>query len=43
MDDLRVLVLPFESIMAGVWLILQIHEYCEFLWYIMLLMYESHY
>uniref|UniRef100_A0A8C1YHL1 Ig-like domain-containing protein n=1 Tax=Cyprinus carpio TaxID=7962 RepID=A0A8C1YHL1_CYPCA len=26
-DDLRVLVLPFESIMAGVWLILQICEY----------------
>ncbi|XP_051945461.1 uncharacterized protein LOC127617537 [Xyrauchen texanus] len=26
-DDLRVIVLPFESIMAGVWLILQIHAY----------------
>ncbi|XP_016329381.1 uncharacterized protein LOC107678576 [Sinocyclocheilus anshuiensis] len=26
-DDLRVIVLPFESIMSGVWLVLQIHAY----------------
>lgn len=31
-DDLRVLVLPFESIMAGVWLILQICEYWVTKW-----------
>ncbi|XP_067278299.1 uncharacterized protein [Pseudorasbora parva] len=26
-DDLRVIVLPFESLMSGVWLVLQIHAY----------------
>jgi len=34
-DDLRVIVLPFESIMSGVWLVLQIHAYCKFHWYIL--------
>ncbi|XP_059373839.1 uncharacterized protein LOC132110846 isoform X1 [Carassius carassius] len=32
-DDLRVIVLAFESIMPGVWLVLQIHAYCEFHWF----------
>ncbi len=27
------IVLVFESIMSGVWLVLQIHAYCEFHWY----------
>lgn len=35
MDDLRVIVLPFESIMSGVWLVLQIYTYCKFQWYVL--------
>ncbi len=27
------IVLVFESIMSGVWLVLQIHAYCELHWY----------
>lgn len=35
MDDLRVIVLPFESVMSGVWLVLQIYAYCKFHWYVL--------